>query len=45
MKSLQLAWRYIWPGNRLQVKEQSAEAALRRLVDYLAGKAGASEAL
>ena len=29
------AWRYIWPGNRLQVKEQSAEEALRRLVEYL----------
>jgi PncC family amidohydrolase len=29
------AWRYVWPGDRLAVKEQSAEEALRLLVDYL----------
>ena len=29
------AWKFIWPGDRLAVKEQSAEAALRLLVDYL----------
>ena len=29
------AWRNIWPGDRLQVKEQSAQAALQMLVDYL----------
>jgi PncC family amidohydrolase len=29
------ARQFIWQGDRLQVKEQSAEAALRILVDYL----------
>ncbi len=29
------AWLYHWPGNRLQVKEQSAEEALRRAVEFL----------
>jgi PncC family amidohydrolase len=29
------SYRFIWQGDRLQVKEQSAEAALRILVDYL----------
>lgn len=29
------AWCYLWQGNRLQVKEQSAEQALRLLVEYL----------
>jgi len=29
------AYRFIWQGDRLQVKEQSAEAALRILVKYL----------
>lgn len=29
------AWQHIWTGDRLQVKEQSAEAALQLLVDYL----------
>lgn len=29
------AWEFIWSGGRLAVKEQSAEAALRLLVDYL----------
>jgi PncC family amidohydrolase len=29
------AWRYHWPGDRLQVKELSAERALQLLVDYL----------
>jgi len=29
------AWHSIWPGDRLQVKEQSAEMALRLLVEYL----------
>jgi PncC family amidohydrolase len=33
------AWRNIWPGDRLQVKEQSAQAALQMLVDYLGGDA------
>ncbi len=32
------AWRYVWAGDRLQVKGQSAEEALRRLVEYLEGK-------
>jgi PncC family amidohydrolase len=31
------AWRYIWEGDRLQVKEQSAQAVLRTLVEYLRG--------
>jgi PncC family amidohydrolase len=29
------AWSFIWPGDRLQVKEHSAEQALQLLVDYL----------
>lgn len=29
------AWSYIWKGDRLQIKEQAAEQALRLLVDYL----------
>jgi len=29
------AWRFIWDGDRLQVKEHSAERALQLLVDYL----------
>jgi PncC family amidohydrolase len=29
------AWRFIWDGDRLQVKEHSAEQALQMLVDYL----------
>ena len=29
------AYRYVWQGDRLQVKEQSAEAALQILVEYL----------
>jgi PncC family amidohydrolase len=29
------AHRFVWQGDRLQVKEQSAEAALRILVEYL----------
>ena len=29
------AWRHIWPGDRLQVKEQTAEQALNLLVEYL----------
>ncbi len=29
------AWRYLWKGDRLEVKEQSAEQALRLLVEFL----------
>jgi PncC family amidohydrolase len=29
------AWQFIWPGDRLAVKEQSAEMALQLLADYL----------
>jgi PncC family amidohydrolase len=29
------AWRYHWPGDRIRVKEQSAEQALRLLAEYL----------
>jgi len=32
------AWRYLWSGNREENKSQSAEEALRRLVEYLGGK-------
>lgn len=32
------AWEHIYPGDRLAVKEQSAEAALRLLVEYLRGQ-------
>lgn len=31
------AWRNVWPGDRLQVKQQAAEEALRLLVEYLRG--------
>ncbi len=31
------AWQHIWPGSRLEVKQQSAEQVLRILVDYLQG--------
>jgi PncC family amidohydrolase len=34
----QEARRFLWGGDRLAVKEQSAEAALRMLVDYLGGE-------
>jgi PncC family amidohydrolase len=33
--SVDEAWKFVWPGDRLAVKEQSAKAALRLLVDYL----------
>jgi PncC family amidohydrolase len=29
------AWQYIWQGDRLAVKQQSAEAVLRHIVEYL----------
>jgi PncC family amidohydrolase len=29
------AWSFVWPGDRLQVKEHSAEQALQLLADYL----------
>jgi len=32
---LEQAWHYLWPGDRLQVKEQTARQALHLLVDYL----------
>ena len=35
---LERAWRYIWRGGRLQNKEQSAEQALRLVLDYLQEK-------
>jgi len=31
------AWRYVWPGDRLAIKEQTAEKALELLVEYLLG--------
>jgi PncC family amidohydrolase len=33
-----LAWCYQWSGDRLQVKQQSAEQALRLLADFLESK-------
>lgn len=32
------AWKFIWNGNRLENKEQSAQAALQILLDYLSGQ-------
>lgn len=34
------AWQFIWSGDRLAVKEQSAEMALQLLVEYLEGEQG-----
>jgi PncC family amidohydrolase len=34
------AWRFIWQGNRQQIKEQSAEKALELLINYLGGNHG-----
>jgi PncC family amidohydrolase len=34
---VEAAWSYIWSGDRLAVKEQSAEQVLRLVVDYLLG--------
>ncbi len=34
------AWSYTWKGDRVQVKEQSAEQALQLLADYLASEQG-----
>lgn len=33
--SVDEAWRFVFPGDRMEVKSQSAEAALQLLVDYL----------
>lgn len=33
----ELAWSYLFQGERLRIKEQAAEQALRRLVEYLDG--------
>jgi PncC family amidohydrolase len=33
--SFEKTWSFTWPGNRLQVKEQTAEQALRLLEEYL----------
>lgn len=40
-EAVEEAHKFIWPGDRLKVKEQSAQAALKILVDYLSR--GASE--
>jgi PncC family amidohydrolase len=37
------AWQYIWNGDRLQVKEQSAQQALQLLVDFLGDSSLPSE--
>ncbi len=37
------AWQYIWNGDRLQVKEQSAQQALQLLVDFLSDSSLPSE--
>jgi PncC family amidohydrolase len=31
------AWKFEWSGNRLSIKQQSSQAVLRMLVDYLTG--------
>jgi PncC family amidohydrolase len=36
--NLSEAWRYVWKGDRIKVKEQSAEAALKLLEDVLQDK-------
>ncbi len=35
---LERAWKYIWPGDRVENKALSAQQALQLLVDYLQGK-------
>ncbi len=35
------AWEHIWHGDRLQIKEQTADQALRLLVDYLSDSTAA----
>ena len=37
--SVDEAWRFVWEGDRLLVKEQSARAVLQRLVDFLGNSA------
>jgi PncC family amidohydrolase len=37
------AWHFVWPGDRLQIKEQSAEMTLRLLVEYLSRTPQSSE--
>ncbi len=37
---VELAWRYLWQGDRLAVKEQSAEAVLQHIVEYYHRVAG-----
>lgn len=34
------AWRFTWKGGRIAVKEQSAQAVLRLLVEYLSDRTG-----
>ena len=34
------AWEHIWPGDRLSVKTQTAECALRLLIDFLSETPG-----
>ena len=31
----ELAWRHVWQGDRLSIKEQTAQAALQHLLDFL----------
>lgn len=38
----ELSWSFVWSGDRRQNKEQSAEAVLRLLVDYLSQHAAES---
>ncbi len=35
---LERAWKYLWPGNRIENKALSAQQALQNLLDYLQGK-------
>jgi len=31
------AWQFVWPGDRLRIKHNSAEAVLEMVVEYLRG--------
>jgi len=42
-EGIERAWRLVWPGSRLEVKEQSAQATLQALVDYLSGLSGEAD--
>jgi PncC family amidohydrolase len=39
-EGVEMAQKYIWPGDRLKVKEQSTQTALQILMEYLSGRSG-----